>query len=264
MAFHVDSRTVELLLPALVAALATHILVRWILTKWPSHRWTVRAIASLAALPWLSHVVYYTHVFDKPWFYEVRALPVMTTAVGLVAGVVASFFEAKRVNRSLQFTFSAVLVLLALGKPSLMLLPTASLKNAWKDGVCLQTSGASCGACATASVLRALGRDSTEAEVAYQSYTTASGTHNWYLASYVRSKGLLVRFHAPNTIADVVPPAIVGVRLQGGAGHFLAFLGWNGDRVVLGEPLMGRLVLTPSEFNEKYEFAQFAMEVSRR
>ncbi|HEY5959288.1 MAG TPA: cysteine peptidase family C39 domain-containing protein [Polyangiaceae bacterium] len=263
MAFHVDSRTVELLLPALAAAIATHGVVQLTLTKWRSRLWTVRVVAILLGLPWLVHVVYYTHLFDKPWFYEVRALPGMTTAVGLVAGIVASFLEAKSLNRPLQITFSSALVLLALAKPSLVLLPTANLENRWKDGVCLQTSGASCGACATASVLRALGQHSTEAEVAYQSYTTSSGTHNWHLTSYIRSIGLDVRFHAPETIAEVVPPAIIGVRLDGGVGHFLAFLGWDGNRVVIGEPLVGRLVLTPDEFRKKYEFAQFAMEVSK-
>jgi hypothetical protein len=244
--------------------MATHCVFRWTLTQWPTRLCTLHIIALLSALPWLVHVAYYTHLFDQPWFYEAHALRGMTTAVGLVAGVPAVCFPTKSLNRPLQLTFSVVLVLLALGKPSLLLLPTANLENKWKNGVCLQTSGASCGACATASVLRALGLHATEAEVAYQSYTTVSGTHNWYLASHIRSLGLDVRFREPNTLSEIVPPAIIGVRLEGGVGHFLALLDWDGDRVVIGEPLEGRLLLTPAEFGKKYQLAQFAMVVSKR
>ena len=57
-------------------------------------------------------------------------------------------------------------------------------------------------------------------------------------------------------------PAIVGVRL-GAVGHFVAYLGRDDDGSFrIGEPLKGKLVLTPAQFEERYVFDAFAMELA--
>ena len=58
-----------------------------------------------------------------------------------------------------------------------------------------------------------------------------------------------------------MPPAIVGVNVGQGAGHFIALLEHDGADVVIGEPLLGRVRLSRAAFAARYDFDHFAIAV---
>jgi hypothetical protein len=137
-------------------------------------------------------------------------------------------------------------------------------RDRWSDGVCLQTSESSCGPACASTILRQLGKPANEKEIAHDSFTSRSGTENWYLARSLRQRGLSVRFcleRDPNARWPV--PAIAGVRLfsAGGAGHFISILSMSDGRFIIGDPLEGKLVLSKSELLAKYGFTGFFMQI---
>ena len=152
-------------------------------------------------------------------------------------------------------------MVLAFAKPVVGLMDPDGLNDRWVEGVCIQTSEASCGACATATVLNALGEDVTEREMAAAAHTSVTGTLNWYLAREVRDRGYRARFAAPANPWEVTPPAILGVR-TGGVGHFVVLLSVEEGGVVIGEPLSGREEMSWAEFGRRYRFERFALEIS--
>jgi len=62
-------------------------------------------------------------------------------------------------------------------------------------------------------------------------------------------------------LAALPYPAIVGVRLGGpkGAGHFIAILGKDQDKYIVGDPLTGREDLDASQLQDRYFFTGFSM-----
>jgi ABC-type bacteriocin/lantibiotic exporter with double-glycine peptidase domain len=146
-------------------------------------------------------------------------------------------------------------------------LPQAHVKDRWQDDVCLQSTPSTCGPCAAATVLRALGDDVTESELAEAARATTSGTLNWLLVRALRARGHTARFRDAATIDEVAPPAIIGVWIggHGGIGHFLAYLGKDAaGAYVIGEPLKGRRVLSAGDMARAYRFDAFAIEVVRQ
>lgn len=238
-------------------------------------------VAALLALPWLAFLAYYTHMLDGPLYYEWRSWPLTdftAGGVGALAGALAAGPDARRprgtagparaagvggrpfgLGRGVAYT--ALLVILAFAKPALGLMHPEELNDVWVDGVCIQTSDASCGACTTATVLRALGEEgTTEREIAVAAATARTGTLNWLLAREVRARGYEARFTAPTNPWEAKPPAILGVTADG-VGHFVVLLSVEGDRVVVGEPLSGREEMSWPEFGRRYRFETFALEI---
>jgi hypothetical protein len=63
-------------------------------------------------------------------------------------------------------------------------------------------------------------------------------------------------------LSGIPCPSILGTRL-GSIGHFIILLKHDGDRLVIGDPLCGRLNLTQEAFLKRYAFDGFAMNFSR-
>ena len=113
-------------------------------------------------------------------------------------------------------------------------------------------------------ILRQLGKPATEKEIAQASFTSRSGTENWYLARTLRQRGIQVRFCLRRDPSMPWPiPSIAGVRLSsfGNSGHFISILGQADDKFIIGDPLEGKLVLSKSALLEKYTFTGFFMQL---
>jgi ABC-type bacteriocin/lantibiotic exporter with double-glycine peptidase domain len=129
--------------------------------------------------------------------------------------------------------------------------------------MCLQSTPSSCGAASAASVLKRLGIDATEKEIAKECFTYRGGTENWYIARALRRRGCSVRFR----IEDGLPknarlPVIAGVRVRK-FGHFIAILGkFRGD-YICADPLVGLEWGSEKEIRSLYHFTGFLMEVKR-
>jgi hypothetical protein len=112
-----------------------------------------------------------------------------------------------------------------------------------------------------ATILRACGVPANEREIARSAHSYQGGTEAWYLARYVRQRGLRGRFEFRDDFDPSVGlPAVTGVRL-GSNGHFIAVLAVAGDRVVFADPLSGRWEITMEEFRQRYRFTGFHLVI---
>jgi len=146
----------------------------------------------------------------------------------------------------------------------------------WSNGVCLQTHEASCGAAATATLLREVGITATEQELVEDCLTSQDGTEplSLYraLMRQTQGKGMKPKIAAKDPQAwsslgqypilamvapadsDELSPSRSG-RLRhllgrSSEGHAVAILGRRADGdYVIGDPSSGRVVWTPYEMS---------------
>jgi hypothetical protein len=233
-------------------------------------------IGMAAALPGVAFAAYYFKIFREPiWLYEFRSWSFAELAAGgagLLAGLLHGRFSPhprfRRLAGRCFFPGALALGLLVpYAKPVLRPPQWSQFKDRWSDGVCLQTSESSCGPACVATLLHLSGKSATELEIARESFSSKSGTENWYLARALRRRGITVQFSLEKGADTSWPfPSIAGVRLPelGDTGHFITVLGSAGEKYVIGDPLQGRLVLSKLDLLGKYAFTGFFMRADPR
>lgn len=67
-------------------------------------------------------------------------------------------------------------------------------------------------------------------------------------------------------IASIPTPAIIGINYGpiGPIGHFVTILGRKDDKYIIGNPLVGKLLLTKGQFAERCGFKGFAVHIEAR
>ena len=235
--------------------------------------WLVAGAGVLASIPAIVFAIYYLRVFNEPlWLYQLRAWPCTELAAGgagFLAGLLHGRYSTKPQFRRVagRWFFPGALLLgllMPYAKPILRPPRWGEFQDRWSEGVCLQTSESSCGPACASTLLRQLGKPATEKEIAQASFTSRSGTENWYLARTLRQRGIQVRFCLRRDPSMPWPiPSIAGVRLSsfGNSGHFISILGHADDKFIIGDPLEGKLVLSKSALLEKYTFTGFFMQL---
>lgn len=233
--------------------------------KSASHGKRVLGLLVFAALgsPALLYAVYYLHVLpERPWFYELRSWPgseFFVVPLGVSSACLAAMLPRKLLSLIL-------LSLVALGvipylKPVLVPLPRNGIKDQWRDEACLQSTPSTCGPASIASILRFHGMPASEREIARAAHTYAGGTEAWYLARYVRSRGLAASFDfRPGLPEDLRLPALIGVRL-GGFGHFMPVLSRDKDMLVVADPLHGLETIHLKELEKRCRLTGFHLSV---
>ncbi|MBI5881546.1 MAG: hypothetical protein HZB91_00345 [Elusimicrobia bacterium] len=227
----------------------------------------VLAAAFAAALPGLLYGFYYSHLLldSAVWFYELRSwmgTEVAAAGMGFSAGVFNERMLRFPAGKRLVGTPVAILALAtALVVPYLknikFPLKTAGLTDSWVNGVCLQSTPSTCGACSAATIMRKVGVPVTEAEVAKKAYTSLGGTELWYIARMMKWKGFRMHFEAlPPGGIELPYPSIAGVRMEG-FGHFIAVLDRTPKGYAIGDPLYGRIVIPDHRLKAEYEFTGF-------
>lgn len=98
--------------------------------------------------------------------------------------------------------------------------------------------------------------------MAKAAFSTHGGTEIWYLARALNKRGystevVIQRGEKPLPAL----PAIAGVVLPGGAGHFLAVLSEKDGQVTLADPLRGKVVVALPELRSTYRFTGFFLTV---
>ncbi len=219
----------------------------------------------LLSVPSLLFASYYLHILPEcAWFYELhswRGAEFFVIFLGGAAGAAASLLPRFLLGLPL-------FALLALGvapyiKPIAAPLSESSIHEQWREDACLQSTGATCGPASVSTILRQFGVSANEREAAKAAFTYAGGTEAWYLARYVRSKGLNAHFDFEKTFFPSSGlPAVVGVRI-GGVGHFIAVLDVNGNQVTFADPIFGKEHVSMPDFQRRYQFTGFHMVVSR-
>jgi len=232
-------------------------------TAWYASSWTGRveniALFTVGSAVLLSNLTLVLASFLAGLAWEIDEVPAVRKAVGLGTLV----------------ALAAILFFAPLLRPVLKPVVVSSLGR-WSNGVCLQTHEASCGAAATATLLREVGISATERELIDDCLTSQDGTEplSLYRALVRRTLGkeLKPQIAAKNPeawdelgqypILAMVAPADSGFlspsqsgRLRhllgrSSEGHAVAILGRraNGDYVI-GDPSSGRVVWTPYELS---------------
>jgi predicted double-glycine peptidase len=229
-------------------------------------RWRWFALTVILALPAGYNALYYLHWLpEAAWFYEVRSWRGVEALV-IPVGAAGGFWAALLHRRMLVLPLLAT-VGVAWGpflKPIFGPVKVDSLHDTWTHDVCIQSTLSSCGPASTATVLKASGVATQEGEIVRAAHTYMGGTEAWYLARYIRSRGLRARFVMSGSgFPDAVQlPAIVGVTV-GGRGHFIALTSRTGDVFDVGDPMNGPEKLTRVALEHRYNFTGFVLEVSR-
>lgn len=222
-------------------------------------------LAVILALPGASFAIYYTHLFpEAAWYYEFRSRvgsEWLVIPIGVAGGLAASFLPRRWLMAPLLATvaFSVVPFL----KPVIAPLDADALVDEWDGPVCKQSTGSTCGAASLASVLRVHGIQVREKDVARAAHSYGGGTEAWYLGRFARGRGTVVRFSIDHGFApEDGLPAIAGVKL-GNIGHFIAILGENDGRYLVGDPMVGAKFFTRRELEEHYHFTGFHLRVGK-
>ena len=231
-------------------------------------------LVSLAlALPAFIYALYYSKLLGEPiWLYRVRTIPgseLLASPAGLLAGY-AQIRVTPRLRlsaigkRSLVPVVLGFTLLLPYLKPWLRPLRAAQLQETWKGKVCLQSTPSTCGPAAAATIVRHLGGNLSEVELARSAFTSRSGTENWYLARALRQRGFATTFLL-STPSNAPLPALAGVRVRsaGHSGHFIALLQRSGDVLTVADPMDGLTTHSLRALQDSYEFTGFFMRIDR-
>lgn len=221
------------------------------------------ALGALLAVPCVVSIAYYIHIFDHwVWFYQVRSLRFSEfsfAGVGWLGGACFNWHARDGWRAGL---LVPACTLAAVTTPFLksMLDPVdvRALHDRCQGEVCLQSSPATCGPSSAASILRSLGGPANERDLAEASYTSRTGTEAWYLARALRRRGYKATF----TFQHGLPyPAIAGVRLQSGEGHFIAILRSSESGITIVDPMYGEATLRPEDLAKRYRFTGMFLKI---
>jgi hypothetical protein len=262
-----------LLIPTLLLAFVFFRMGVWLWRRsGPAARWLLLPCVVVLSLPGILLAGYYLHFLDRAgWFFAFRSLPgteLTASGTGWLAGCLQGMLTGSRWQRVIGATVLASLlafgIFLPYAKPILSPAPWHQYSDRWSDGICMQSTGSSCGPACAATILKRSGRNATELEIARDACTSATGTENWYLARVLRKRSLSVRYVVTEANPPEFPyPSIAGVSLggPGGAGHFITILDRTPDGYVFGDPLAGRLSLSREKMMKRYFFTGFFMRV---
>jgi len=224
-------------------------------------------IALVLAIPGALYVLYYTHLFDNAvWFYRFRTLPYSELAgsgLGAIAGFLQGIFQPKGLGEKLVSPLALGTVLfIPFMKSALDPVDYSQLQHKCEGDVCLQSIPSTCGPSSAATLLKLFGRNASEEELALESFTYRGGTEIWYLARALRERGLLTDFVIrPKDRISPPVPAMAGVVLRGGAGHFIAILRDDGNEITIGDPLKGKEVVSRKDLIHAYRFTGLFLQV---
>jgi len=137
-----------------------------------------------------------------------------------------------------------------------------------KDGVCLQTTDYTCGPAAAVTVLRRLGLEADEGQLAIWSGTSSEGgTPEDMLADGLNrqygARGLSARCRVFHQVADMKGAGLTLAVIRYGflVDHWVAVLEVTDSEVVVGDPLAGKERMTHSDFAKRWRFV--GIEVRR-
>ena len=137
-----------------------------------------------------------------------------------------------------------------------------------KDGICIQTTGFTCGPAAAVTVLRQLGIDAQESELAVSSKCNIkNGTTYEHLTSAIKKlygkKGIdcsIRNFDSIDQLKDIYP-IIAVIKLSSAVDHYTAVLEVTEDKVIVGDPIAGKKEWTYEDFSKKWRSVGIVLKI---
>ena len=198
----------------------------------------------------------------QPWFetFGVLILALLGIVLGLSIG---------RVNRKLWIILAMLTVLVIaaslvsfvtpLAVPVAMRLVLENLQTTFsKDGICIQTTGFTCGPAAAVTALRQLGIEAQEGKLAITAKCTLKSTTNELLANAIKKlygkKGIDCSIRNFGSIDQLKGncPLIAGIKLSSVIDHYTAVLEVTDDKVIVGDPIAGKKEWSYEDFKKKW------------
>lgn len=138
----------------------------------------------------------------------------------------------------------------------------ADLDTWVEDKVCLQTTPYTCGAAAAVSALYQYDIMAEESALALASRTTPSiGTTECLLAEGIEAlyanQGISCRIRRFDSTEQLKGncPVIAVVKFRLGVDHFVTVLESTNTEIVIADPMVGKLILSPDDFAQKWRYA---------
>lgn len=225
------------------------------------------------SVPGLLLFLYYFHIFDhSEWYFEWRTImgtELSGAGLGFLTGALVEKSKNSSYAKNIVIIFLFWLLTIPFAKTMFAPFMRNSFEDKWRDGVCIQTTSASCGPCSAATLLRHNGENATEGEIARDSFTYFRGTEAWYLARAIQKRGYDVDFVLKNASSlDEVPiPSIAGTIISNGVftfGHFISILQKDGDFIVIADSIDGKHRIPKEEFFKQLRFTGFFMKINKR
>ena len=128
-----------------------------------------------------------------------------------------------------------------------------------KNGICMQTTGSTCGPAAVVTVLRQLGIEAKESDLAIMSKCTLErGTTCEQLARAIKKlygkKGIdcsIRKFDSIDQLKETCP-MIAAINLSSVVGHYTVVLEVTEDKVIVGDPIAGKKEWPYEYFRNKW------------
>lgn len=186
------------------------------------------AAVVMAGLVTALMLIFAQYLSDSVWVAQIvpaRVLPVFGNWLPLLAGMLAGIgWVISRRQAWVKALILGILVVCAMYLPYRCLFEEhPAVRNVWMGSLCLQTTNATCGAAAAATLLNAAGIDSDEDEMTNLCFTTWRGTslHGVIAGLAKKVEGTPWRVKVINTdlksLAQLGRPAILRVGLDADA-----------------------------------------------
>lgn len=225
--------------------------------------WTIFFIVSLPSLVVLLLPVFYT----PAWMIEfkaIRGVELLTVFVALFIGFAVNEMSIKNgivLNKYKKYFYMISIFILI---PQYInyfpiLVDYDNFKDEWIDGVCIQSEDFTCAPSCMATVYNFFGQKKTEVEMAKSLHTSRSGTSLSQVLRYARQNKMGVRCKVSKELDYISVPAILEVEVSG-IGHVVVYLGMNGGKYIIGDPLVGRIEISKEQLLNDYKFGGVLLE----
>jgi hypothetical protein len=238
------------------------------------------ALLAVIALPAVLFPLGYLDVFRESLVYSsfrsINRIEIMTSLPSSLLGYItyprkqglfvnnSRFVRIRRRLRPFAFPFCVLFIVSCFINPIILpLIRESGFSDKWESGVLMQSAQSTCGPSALATAMYSIdGYRYSEEDISKETFASGAGTESWYLTRYARECGYGVKYSSVQDITEVAVPAVVDVRIISGA-HFVAILSVENGVLEVGDPLRGKLYLTPDEFNYLYEFSGLVMSITQ-
>jgi biotin operon repressor len=202
---------------------------------------------------------YMWEVPSGAWFFSFHSLPAIEASSGSVGTLLGVMFAHAKLHPhrlnlpvlAASVVVGIILLLVPFGKQLFYTkVEYSGLKNVWKDGVCKQTSGTTCMPASFATVVRLIGGNITEQELAREAGTNSGGTEVWYLIRVLRRHGYEVDIRTAKSLKDASAPAVIGLGIMG---HVVVLMSKTDTGPEIGDPIGYHRKYTWKDFEEGYE-----------
>ncbi|MEN6520709.1 MAG: cysteine peptidase family C39 domain-containing protein [Armatimonadota bacterium] len=212
----------------------------------------LRAVIALAAFVFATPAAsfasnYLLNLPNEAWFFNLHSLPGIEAASGLIGAFLGVMFADSKLRQNRLntpvLTVATIITAMMLVSPFTDQLffrqDYSKLTNEWTNGICRQTSSYTCVPASCATIIKLLGGNVTEQEIAREAGTTKRGTEIWYMMRALRKHGYKIEPHSAKSLKDMPTPCILGIKL-GSIGHAVVLMSKSTDGPEIGDPLSGQ------------------------